>query len=250
MPAAASVPFIAELEGAIRSWSPERRVRIPRQVTDLFVSDACHLDENQISVFDDVLVLLIEHLEARALVRLSSTLSGYDSAKEAVQHLAHLKEASIAVPALPRSARLPEGNLNEIAESHGKKHLFAICGRELLNDEVPDVLVRRGERAVSRKLAANAEVEFSGAGFSALAAKVTDDCVLAEMLCLRLDIPEKTRSDLLLKAAGPVRTRLLKNAPPELRARIGRAVRRVAIQAGSKLPNSSTTPRSRTWLSS
>jgi uncharacterized protein (DUF2336 family) len=235
MPAAASVPLIVELEGAIRSGSPERRVRILRQVTDLFVSDAARLDENQIGVFDDVLILLIERMEARALVQLSSTLSGCDSApKEIVRQLALHEEASIAAPALTRSARLSDDDLIKIAKSRGQKHLLAISGRKILNEKVTDVLVERGDQGVSRKLAANAGAQLSEAGFSALAAKAADDSVLAETLCLRLDIPEKTLSDLLPKAAEAVRTRLLKNAPPELRARIQQAIRRIALQSGIK----------------
>jgi uncharacterized protein (DUF2336 family) len=235
MPAAASALLIAELEGAVRSGSPERRLRILRQVTDLFVSDADRLDENQIGVFDDVLVLLIERTEARALVQLSSTLSGCDSApKEIVRQLAHHEEASIAVPALTRSARLSEDDLIKIAKSRGQKHLLAISGRKILNEKVTDVLVARGDQDVSRKLAANAGAHLSETGFTALAAKAADDSVLAEALCLRLDIPEKTLRDLLPKAAEAVRARLLKNAPPELRAKIQLAIRSIAMQAGIK----------------
>ena len=71
---AESAVLIAELEGAVKGGSPERRVKMLRQVTDLFLSDADRLNEKQIGVFDDVLVRLIERMESRTLAQLSSTL--------------------------------------------------------------------------------------------------------------------------------------------------------------------------------
>jgi hypothetical protein len=40
MATAASAPLIAELDDAVTGGSPERRVQILKQVTDLFLSDA------------------------------------------------------------------------------------------------------------------------------------------------------------------------------------------------------------------
>ena len=86
MSKAASTALIAELEAAVRGGSPQRRLQMLRQVTDLFLSDADRLSENQIGVFDDVLVLLMTRTEARTLAHLSTTLSGTSLApKEAVQ---------------------------------------------------------------------------------------------------------------------------------------------------------------------
>jgi hypothetical protein len=135
MAAAASAALIAELDGAVRDGSPERRVQILRQVTDLFLSDADRLNETQISVFDDVLVRLIERVEARTLAHLSVTLSEIDTApRAATRQLAFHDDALVAVPVLTKSNRLSEKDLIEIANTRGQQHLLAISGRETTSD--------------------------------------------------------------------------------------------------------------------
>ena len=74
MPAIAC-DIIAEVEGAVRGGSPARRVQILRQVAGLFISNAARLDERQIGIFDDVLLCMLEQVEARALAQLSIMLA-------------------------------------------------------------------------------------------------------------------------------------------------------------------------------
>jgi uncharacterized protein (DUF2336 family) len=107
MAEAASTALIAELESAVKGGSSERRLQMLRQVTDLFLSDADRLNENQIGVFDDVLVRLMEQMEARRLAQLSTNLSGSSLApKETVRQLAYHQDESLAVPVLTKSTRL------------------------------------------------------------------------------------------------------------------------------------------------
>src|SRR5437868_7675248 len=118
MAAATSAALIAELDSAVKGGSPQRRVNILRQVTDLFLSDADRLNETQISVFDDVLVELIEQVEARTLAHLSDALSEIDMApRDAVRKLAFHDDASVATPVLKKSNRLSENDLVEIANT-------------------------------------------------------------------------------------------------------------------------------------
>jgi hypothetical protein len=63
MPDAAGSLF-DDLDAALQSGSSEKRVAMLRRVTDLFLSEADRLNEEQISVFDNVLVQLIERIEA------------------------------------------------------------------------------------------------------------------------------------------------------------------------------------------
>jgi len=51
-----------DLDTALQSGSSEKRVAMLRQVTDLFLSEADRLNEEQIGVFDDVLGQLIERI--------------------------------------------------------------------------------------------------------------------------------------------------------------------------------------------
>ena len=79
---------IAELEDAVRSGSPERRVNTLRQVTNLFLNEGQRLSEDQIKVFDDVLCLLTARVETRAKAELSKRLAPIDHAPlEIIQRL-------------------------------------------------------------------------------------------------------------------------------------------------------------------
>ena len=108
--------FIAELEGALRSSSPDRHVRILRQVTGLLLSCSDRLSEQQIGIFDDVLVRLIRTVDARPLAALSVAVADLPSApREALRRLAFHEDAAIASPILLRSDCLSERDLIEIA---------------------------------------------------------------------------------------------------------------------------------------
>ena len=234
---AASAVLIAELEGAVNGGSPERRVKMLRQVTDLFLSDADRLNENQIGVFDDVLVRLIERMESRTLAQLSTTLSKSALApKEIVRQLAYHEEASVAVPVLSKSNRLSEGDLIEIANTRGQQHLLAISSRETLNEPLTDALIKRGNLQVSHALANNAGARFSEQGYSTLVESAGKDGELAQKLGLRLDIPIGMLRQLLSKATAAVRARLLKTAAPEMREKIRQAIDAIAAQIGIEVP--------------
>ena len=72
--------LIRELEDAIRSGSKDKRVDTLRRVTDLFLTDAGRLSDQQITVFDDVLGHLIETSESKARAELSARLAPVDNA--------------------------------------------------------------------------------------------------------------------------------------------------------------------------
>jgi uncharacterized protein (DUF2336 family) len=230
----ASTALIVELESAVKGGTSERRIQMLRQVTDLFLSDADRLNENQISVFDDVLVRLTEQMEARTLAQLSTTLSHSSHApRETVRQLAYHQEVSVAAPVLTRSTRLSEGDLIEIAGLRGPQHLLAISNRNALSEGVTDVLLKRGDSHVSHALARNTGARFSEFGYATLVENSEKDEALAERLGLRMDIPLKVLRELLSRAGAAVRDRLLTAAPPEMRAKILEAIRSIVEQIAS-----------------
>jgi hypothetical protein len=64
-----------DLDVALQSGSSEKRVAMLRKVTDLFLSEADRLNEEQIGVFDGVLVQLIDRIETRTLAEISERLA-------------------------------------------------------------------------------------------------------------------------------------------------------------------------------
>lgn len=235
MAISASTALFSELEAAVNGGSSERRVNILRQVTDLFLSDADRLNASQIDVFDDVLMKLIERVEARALAQLSTRLAVVAAGpKQSIHQLAFHEDASVAVPVLEKSNCLSDGDLIEIASCRGQQHLMAISVRKTLNEAVSDVLIERGDSNVVQSLAQNSGARFSATGYSWLVDRAGSNEGLAEKLGLRLDIPVGLLRDLLAKASDAVRARLLKAAPPEMLERIRSAIDSVVEEIRGK----------------
>jgi uncharacterized protein (DUF2336 family) len=248
MSVAASAALIAELDEAVNGRSSQRRVEILRKVTRLFLSDADRFNEAQIDVFDDVLVRLIERVEAQVLAQLSSNLSAVGLApKEAVRQLAFHEDASVAAPVLNKSRQLSEQDLISIANMRGQQHLLAISGRETLDESLSDVLVKRGDSTVRNTLAQNAGARLSEAGYAMLVKEAERDDGLAEKLGLRRDIPPDLFRELVAKAANKVRTRLLNSASPEMQEQIRAALKTATEQVSVPQPKpvDYSEPRSR-----
>jgi uncharacterized protein (DUF2336 family) len=221
--------LIGELEDAIKSGSSEKRVETLRRVTSLFLDGADRLNETQIGLFDDVLCHLIKRIETKALAELSEHLAPVDNAPiEVIRRLARNDEITVAGPVLTQSVRLTTGDLVEIAGTKSQPHLLAISGRSEIVEAVTDVLLDRGDREITHRLARNAGARFSETGFTTLVRNAETDDSLAEEVGLRLDIPLRLLQELLLKATEAVRVRLLALAPPETKDEIQRVLTRIS----------------------
>jgi uncharacterized protein (DUF2336 family) len=229
--------FISELEVAVKAVSPERRVRMLRQVTGLLLSSANRLSEHQIAVFDDVLVRLVDRIEAPTLAKLSSTLADLAPAPEkTVRQLACHEEAKVAAPVLLKSKTLAETDLVGIASARGQEHLIAIAGRQALSEPLTDILLTQGDTNVRRRLAKHTGARFSARGYSILVAAAGRDDEVADCVVLRSDVPATVLRELLAKATKTVRTRLLRVAPPAMREAIQAIIASVEADAPAKLP--------------
>jgi uncharacterized protein (DUF2336 family) len=225
--------LIAELEDAIESGSKDKRVDTLRRITDLFVSDADRLNDQQIDVFDDVLGHLIKRIEGKALAELSRRLGPVNNAPtEIVRRLARDDDISVAEPILTQSARLNDKDLIEIASTKTPAHLLAISARSQIGANVTDVLLQRGDRKVFHRLAGNNGANFSEDGFATLVKHSERDGELAEKVGLRLDVPLRLFRELLLRATEAVRARLLALAGPESRDQIQRVLAAISEETG------------------
>lgn len=225
--------MLAELEEAVKSGSPEKRVTMLRRVTGLFLGEADRLNDQQIAVFDDVLMHLIQRIEVKALGELSTSLAPVNNAPiEVIRRLSRHDEITVAGPVLTQSNRLSDNDLIDVARSKSQGHLLAISGRATLSEGVTDVLVERGDTRVHHSLVRNTGAHFSEFGFVSLVRKSETDEVLAETLGLRLDIPVQLLRQLLERATDLVRSRLLAAATPENRDKIQRVLAGIASEVG------------------
>lgn len=227
--------LIAELEAAVESGSRDKRVETLRRVSDLFLTSADRLNDDQIGLFDDILLHLIKRVENKALAELSSRLAPVDSAPPGViRRLARDDDITVAAPVLCLSSRLTDNDLAEIARTKSQGHLWALAARPQLGQTVTDILVGRGDREVVHRLANNPGAAFSDAGFTALVTRAETDESLAEKVGSRLDIPLRLFRQLLLKATEAVRSRLLALAPVENRDDVQRVLAFTTNEGGSK----------------
>jgi uncharacterized protein (DUF2336 family) len=225
MTALACSELIVEVEAAAKGGTPERRLRMLRQVTDLFLAGAAGLQPEQIGIFDDVLVRLIDRCDARALARISATLAGLEPAPvETLRRLARHEDDAVAVPVLARAASLSDNDLVQIVCDRSQRHLLAIAGRASLSEDITSLVLKRAGKDAARALVRNPGARFTDKAYLALLAIAERDETVAEAAGLRPDLPATLLAELLAKSTDRVRARLLKSAPAPLRERIKCAI--------------------------
>jgi len=209
-----TLPLIDELEAALTSGTNTRRIEMLTRITDLFVGGAARYSEEQVGIFDDVMVRLTSTIEAKARAKLSNRLAPITNAPANVIHmLAFDDDIEIARPVLRQSDRLDDSALLANANTKSQQHLFAISQRRNLSEAVTDVLVERGDREVVHSVVKNSGARFSDAGFRMLVTRSAGDDDLATIVGMRRDIPRQHFLVLLEKASSAVRARLAAENP-------------------------------------
>lgn len=205
----ALVSFVNEVEDAIASDDPIRRVDTLRRLTALFVSQAPHLNESHVEIFDEVILRLARDIEFRARVELAERLGDQPKApRKVVRDLAYDADIQVAGPVLERSPRIDEDDLLAIAADRGQEYLLALSRRSALSERLTDVLVDRGDEAVVRTVAGNDGARFSEHGFTQLLERAREDGGLQGLLRARRDLPPRQLARLVEIAREKVRETL------------------------------------------
>jgi len=221
--------LIPGLDEIVRQGDPKRLTEVARRIAGLFLQGAANFGSDHVDLFDRVLIDLVPHTEIPARADLAERLSVLDNAPRAlVGHLAREDEISIAGPLLRRSPVIDEGALIEIARSKGQGHLLAMSERPKLSPDLTDVILRRGDRDVVRRTAANAGALFSQAGYSAMIKRAAKDGVLTLAVGQREDLSDQLLKELLAGSIDIVRRRLFDVAKPGRQAAIGRAMSQIS----------------------
>lgn len=129
-PAAAfseNASLIEELQRSLESGDALHRLQVLQRVTDLFVPGSRRYNDQQIALFDDILMQLTAEIETSARARLAQQISKLDKAPpETIRSLAFDEEIEVAQPVLTHSRQLSDADLVEIAATRSQKYLFAI----------------------------------------------------------------------------------------------------------------------------
>jgi uncharacterized protein (DUF2336 family) len=190
--------LIIELNSALgRAPAPAAwRGKILRRLTDLFLIDPASYSQDQVAVFDDVIGHLIEKIDRRMLVELSNRLAPVKNAPvKVIGTLARHPDMLVAGPLLEKSDVLTEADLIEIADKERRDPVLwsTIAAREELSGAVTDVLIRRGNAAVVRKLIDRPDAPISEASFARMVTSVDKDKDLAAAIAKRTDLPAELR---------------------------------------------------------
>lgn len=166
-----------------------------RQVTGLFAETAKALGDDQVNVFDVVILKLAQTVPRDERRVLSERIADIPNAPRAViRDLAYDPDVAVAEPVLVRSSRLAEADIVEISQIRGQDHLHCVSRRRTLSERVTDVLLVRGGDRVVGSVAANRGASFSQAGLDSLAVKARSDASLQTILDRRGDGPPGPRS--------------------------------------------------------
>jgi uncharacterized protein (DUF2336 family) len=184
----ATLQLLAELEAA-DGWPAERWAAVLSQTTKLFLCSAESLSASKVSVFDGVLLRLVDRVDTPSLARLSQKLSETKHILPQVnRRLALDEDESVWAPIL-KSRGMAQGVLLEVIQSRGLAHHLAIAARHAIEPSLSDALIDRGPSAVRHALAENLAARMSEAGWARLAELAQDDARLAEILDRRADMP-------------------------------------------------------------
>jgi uncharacterized protein (DUF2336 family) len=200
-------PLLDELETALASGSNTRRVEMLSRIADLFINSAPHYSEQQVALFDDVMMRLLDTTDAKARAELAQRLAPISNAPKNVIHTLALDHAiEVAQPVLSQSEQINDAEILAFAtsQSQSQQHLAAIAQRKTLSEPLTDVLAERGDRNVVQLAVKNPGARFSDAGLHLLVRRATGDQALAAEMGKRGDI----RQWLAEKAARAERARL------------------------------------------
>lgn len=209
-----------------------RRNELARNVATLFSLTSEKCSDEQIEVYDSVLVRLSDMVEMQARAFIAGRLASLRRAPEGTIRRLADDDIEVARPVLEQSTVLRDTDLVEIALKRGEDHKVAIAAREILSEMVTDVLVESGSTAVHRTVARNGGASLSARGVLGLIQSSGLDEDLQMALADRQDLDERAVSTLAALASERVRMRLLETGTPE-----GGEVPRAARVAAQKLSN-------------
>src|SRR6266436_3998430 len=116
--------LIAQFDAALGKLPSSQHLVVQRQVTDLFLSCSAFYNERQAAILNGLMGRLIERVDRRALLDLSSRLATVDNAPaNVIGRLSCDNDIAIAGPVLEKSNVLTDENLAAIAKVKSQDHL-------------------------------------------------------------------------------------------------------------------------------
>ena len=126
--------LIEQLEQAFAQSDLRQRAETLRRLTDLFVTGAETFTDEQIELFDEVMIRLVEEIDVSARAVFGRRMAEVAQAPARVMRGLALDDAiEVAGPVLRGSERLDDSTLIETARTKSQQHLMAIARRKMID---------------------------------------------------------------------------------------------------------------------
>jgi uncharacterized protein (DUF2336 family) len=200
---------LPQLDVALERGSAKSRAKLLFSVLDIFVQGVERFSDEEIALFDDIIMRIAAEIETAVREQLAHSLASIAKAPLNVIHmLACDEEIRVARPILSESTRVDEAILTHVAKSQSQAHLLAISQRKSISEAITDILTERGNREVLLGASRNLNAKFSPIGLSRLVKRSAGDDALATTVGLRSDLPRALLITLIATASDVVRQRL------------------------------------------
>ncbi len=138
--------LVEDVEAAVAGADQDRRVRLLRAVTDLFMGQADRLGADQIGLFDNVIGVLAQEIDRTARLELAEKLAAARNApRRTIRMLALDHDPEIAGPVLAASPLISREDLATVVAERGPDHLAAVARRAELPPALAAEILRRGD---------------------------------------------------------------------------------------------------------
>ena len=138
--------LVTDIESALQDADGERRTILLHRITNLFIEQLPDLNDDHVSVFDEVILCLAAEIELAARIELSEKLADLiRGPRQTVQNLALDEEIRVAKPVLERSPCVEASNLAFVAQERPEAFLEAVSRRKRLPSQSRIFLLNAAE---------------------------------------------------------------------------------------------------------
>jgi uncharacterized protein (DUF2336 family) len=191
-----SQAVLAELDSVLLAKPDSWRSVALQRIVDLFLAGAGLYGDEEVALFDEVIIRLIQKMDRLQLAELSNRLAPVANAPIGVLgRLARHGDMAVCGPILDQAVALPDADLIEVADKDrvDPNLLMRIGARPQLSTAVTDVLLKRGNKTLQRKLIDNPNALISEEGFARVITSLNGDKNLAGAIAARTDVPAELR---------------------------------------------------------
>lgn len=192
----AAQALLTDLEAILAQAPTEWRRAALLRIVDLFLHGAESYGDDHVAIFDEVMCRLIKDIDRAVLAEVSTKLAPVDNApSKVVGTLARHVDTAIHGPVLEQAKTVSDEDLVAIANRDriDPRLLNRIADRPTLSEAVTDILLRRGNAAIQRKIIDNPNARVSEAGFARIVLGVNGNKPLAAAIAARDDVPAELR---------------------------------------------------------